>query len=45
MKIHLPDKGLVLHFPDDMAEDQMRDAINRNFYPEKLSSQSLTPGG
>ena len=21
MKIHLPDKGLVLHFPDDMAEE------------------------
>jgi|GEM_PF-5164829 len=39
MKIHLPDKGLTLNFPDGMTEDQMRDAINRNFYPEKLSAQ------
>lgn len=43
MKIHLPDKGLTLSFPDDMTEDQMRDAINRNFYPEKLSSQTTAP--
>ena len=43
MKIHLPDKGLTLSFPDDMTEDQMRDAINRNFYPEKLSPQAAAP--
>ncbi len=43
MKIHLPDKGLTLNFPDGMTEDQMRDAINRNFYPEKLSAQPSAP--
>ena len=43
MKIHLPDKGLILNFPDGMTEDQMRDAINRNFYPEKLSPQAAAP--
>lgn len=43
MKIHLPDKGLTLNFPDGMTEDQMRDAINRNFYPEKLSAQPPAP--
>ena len=43
MEIYLPDKDLTLDFPDDMTEDQMRDAINRNFYPEKLSSQPAAP--
>jgi len=43
MKIHLPDKGLTLNFPDGMTEDQMRDAINRNFYPEKLPAQPPAP--
>ena len=43
MKTHLPDKGLTLSFPDGMTENQMRDASNRNFYPEKLSPQAAAP--
>ena len=43
MKVRLPDKNLVLDFPDGMAEDQMRDAIYRNFYPEKLGAQGAAP--
>ena len=43
MKVRLPDKNLVLDFPDGMTEDQMRDAIYRNFYPEKLGAQGTAP--
>jgi hypothetical protein len=36
IQVNLPDKNLTLNFPDGMNQDDMRDAIFKNFYPEKF---------
>jgi hypothetical protein len=47
IKVRLADKNIVLNFPDDMPENEIRDAINKNFYsdsPETPASPELPQG-
>jgi hypothetical protein len=37
VKVRLPDKNLILSFPAGMSEEDMADAIMKNYYPELLS--------
>jgi hypothetical protein len=45
VKIGLPSKGLVLHFPEGMSDEDMRSAILQNFYPEKWEKEQQQKAG